>query len=126
MQKDIENRADIQRFVDQFYGQAKVDPVIGYIFMEVADLNWETHMPRIYDFWEMVLLGNIVFDGNPMLKHIQLDRKERLMPEHFTRWIALFCETIDQLFAGKIADLAKTRARSIGGLMQHKLAAVRK
>ena len=126
MLKDIENRADIQLFVDQFYGKAKTDPLIGYIFMEVADLNWESHMPRIYDFWETVLLGNIVFHGNPMLKHIQLDRKERLLPEHFDRWISLFCGTIDQLFSGEKAELAKQRARSIGGLMQYKLEAVRK
>lgn len=126
MPKDIETRADIQQYVDAFYAKAKVDPLIGYIFTEVADLDWESHMPRIYDFWETVLLGNIVFHGNPMLKHIQLDRKEMLKPAHFDRWISLFCETIDQFFSGEKADLAKQRARSIGGLMQYKLEAVRK
>jgi hemoglobin len=36
---DIRNRADCERLVRLFYGRALTDPVIGFIFVDVARLN---------------------------------------------------------------------------------------
>lgn len=75
----------------------------------------------MYDFWEMVLLDKMVYKGNPMLKHISIDKKFRLEEKHFDRWIYLFINTIDQLFVGPKVELAKQRALSMKALMLHKI-----
>jgi len=48
--KDIADINDIQLLVDSFYSIAKVDELIGYIFTDVAKVNWEVHLPIIYIF----------------------------------------------------------------------------
>ena len=55
--RDIESRADCERLVRAFYGRALEDPIIGFIFVDVAKLDLEAHVPRLTSFWETVLLG---------------------------------------------------------------------
>lgn len=50
--KDIENRQDIERLVRAFYAKVQADPVIGYIFNDLAQVNWERHFPVMFDFWK--------------------------------------------------------------------------
>ena len=45
MKKDIENREDIVVLINRFYEKVKKDEVIGYIFNDVAKVNWEKHLP---------------------------------------------------------------------------------
>lgn len=121
MKKDISNRADIQQLVDAFYSKVQNDPVIGYLFNEVARVNWEHHLPRMYDFWETVLFQSGNFKGNPMVVHTQLHEKSPLNKEHFARWQQLFLATVDELFEGETAELARQRAMSIATMMQLKV-----
>ncbi len=118
---DITTRADIEKLIIAFYDKVKADDVIGYIFNEVVDMNWPHHIPVIVDFWETILLDNPVYTKNAMEVHYVLNKKEPLLPEHFKRWVLLFTSTVDELFEGKTAALAKTRAKSIAGVMQHKM-----
>jgi hemoglobin len=113
---DIQSRDDIQRLVDRFYAKVRRDDLIGYIFNDVMAVHWETHIPRIVDFWEAVLFRRTLFDGNPLQKHLRVDRKEPLKLEHFERWLELFHETVDELFAGEMAEAAKFRSRNIAGV----------
>jgi len=119
--KQIETRQDIQILVDTFYLKVRKDPVIQHFFNEVVDINWEAHMPTMYDFWESLLLDNPVYKGNPMTKHITLDGKSRMEPYHFDRWEELFIETLDDLFTGNKVDLARQRVKDIKGLMMYKI-----
>ena len=121
MKSDISSRKDIQLLIDSFYAKVQEDDLIGYIFGEVAQVDWPRHLPVMYDFWEGLLLGNAVYRGNPMAKHIALDKKVKLTPAHFERWKALFYETLDTLYEGKIATEAKKRVESISHLMQAKI-----
>ena len=50
MKGKLENREDIKFLVDVFYEKVKQDPLIGYIFTDLMKVNWERHLPRIYDF----------------------------------------------------------------------------
>jgi hemoglobin len=118
---DITTRADIEKLIIRFYEKVKTDDVIGFIFTEVVKMNWPHHIPLIVDFWETILLDNPVYKSNAMEVHYTLNRKVRLEEKHFNQWVKLFVETIDELYVGKVADLAKTRARSIAGLMQFKM-----
>ncbi len=76
-------------------------------------------MPIMYDFWETTLLGNIKYQGNPMLKHIALNKKEPMNPTHFERWLELWKVTVSENFSGQKADEAIQRATQIGELMKH-------
>jgi hemoglobin len=121
MNPDIKSREDITSFISSFYDKVKQNKEIGFIFNEVVQMNWEEHIPVIVDFWETILLDNPVYKKNAMEVHYELNKKIPLNKIHFETWLSLFNSTLDELFEGKIATLAKTRARSIANLMQHKI-----
>ena len=107
---DIEDRADCERLVRAFYERALVDPIIGWIFTDVAHLDVEAHVPEIASFWETILLGAQTYRGGAFRPHAELHFKVRLRSGHFERWLVLWRETVDELFAGERAELAKSHA----------------
>jgi hemoglobin len=120
--KEIESRADIDRLMNVFYARALVDPVIGYIFTDVAKLDLEHHLPIIGDFWESMLFGTPAYQKhgrNPMLVHKELHLKSQLTREHFERWLEIFTTTTDELFKGENADHIKIRAAAIAERFMH-------
>ncbi len=121
MKKDIGNIEDIKLLVNNFYIKVKRDEIIGYIFNDIAKVNWEAHLPRMYSFWETILLGKTSFKGNPIIKHIALNEKVRLTEKHFSQWLYLWHKTVDELFTGKIAEAAKNKASTIKDIMLAKL-----
>jgi hemoglobin len=120
--RDLQSREDIRLLIDTFYGRVKRDEVIGYIFNDIAKVDWPHHLPVMYDFWEGVLFQKGGFKGNPMTTHQRLNQLAPLTKEHFVRWVALFNTTVDQLFSGLHAETAKQRAQSIATLIQVRLA----
>ena len=44
-----------------------------------------------------------------------------LNKEHFEAWLSLFESTLDEMFLGNIAELAKKRAKSVASLMKFKM-----
>lgn len=121
MKKDIETTQDIERLVDSFYNKVKNDEIIGYIFNDIARVNWDIHLPKMYNFWETILFGRQGFKGNPMEVHFKINKAHPLKEEHFERWKSLFNETIAENFSGPFADLAVQKAESIAGLMLFKM-----
>lgn len=121
MKADITSRADIEKFIVNFYENVKADETIGFIFTDVVQMNWEQHIPVIIDFWETILLDNPVYKNNAMEVHYDLNKKIPLQKEHFKSWLQLFNTAVDDLFEGKIAELAKTRAKSIADVMLFKM-----
>ena len=119
--QDIQSRNDIITLVDRFYEKVLVDDVIGIFFTQVVKLDWDKHMPVMYDFWESTLLDAATYKGNPMLKHIALNQKMPLKKEHFERWLALWEETVQENFLGAKAEEAVNKAQQIAGLMQYKV-----
>lgn len=118
---DITHRQDINQLVSAFYKKAIADDTIGHIFTDIAKLNLEAHLPIICDFWESILLGNPVYRGNPMLKHLELAEQTALTQVHFESWLAMWEQTVRELFAGERAELAVQRAKDIGRLMLFKI-----
>ena len=118
---DITTRPEIDHLVASFYTKAITDQTIGHIFTEVAKINLEAHLPVICNFWESLLLGNPVYRGNPMLKHLELAEKTALTQVHFEVWLAMWEQTVRELFAGDKAELAIQRAKDIGRLMLFKI-----
>lgn len=120
MKTDIRNRKDIEKLVDAFYNKVKTDPIIGYLFTDVAMVNWSTHLPKMYDFWENILFCTANYSGNPMMKHKELHEKSTMTEEHFTHWTTLFTNTVDNFFEGTKAEEIKNRAMNIASLMMFK------
>ncbi|HEX5783058.1 MAG TPA: group III truncated hemoglobin [Solirubrobacteraceae bacterium] len=110
---DIETRADCERLVRAFYGRALEDPIIGFLFTDVAKLDLEAHVPRITSFWETVLLGNQTYGGGAFRPHAALHMKAPLRRAHFDQWVSLWTRTVDELFAGPTAELAKAHAQRV-------------
>ena len=121
MKKHIENTEDIQLLVNSFYEKVKANPDIGYIFTEKMVVDWEHHLPIMYKFWENVLFFTGAYNGNPMTAHEKVHTATHLTTHHFDVWLQLFIKTVDELFEGGKAELAKQRAISIATVMQIKL-----
>jgi hemoglobin len=119
--RDIETREDCERLVRAFYGKALVDPIIGFIFTDVARLDLEAHVPQITSFWETVLLGAQSYSGGAFRPHAELHMKVGLKRGHFDRWLQLWFGTVDELFRGETADLAKVHALRVGSAFHQRL-----
>lgn len=112
--KDISNKEEIHQFVDAFYGKVLKDESLSHFF---KTLNFEKHLPKMVDFWSFVLLNETGYTTNVTEKHLNMPLEKR----HFDRWISLFNETIDELFSGEKAELAKQRANMIGWTILSKI-----
>lgn len=121
MKNDITNRNDLILLVDTFYSKVQLNAKIGFIFTDVAKVDWSHHLPKMYDFWESVLFGKATYKGNPMLTHFALNDKTSLKAEEFNTWKNIFFETVDELYAGEKAETIKQKAQSIADLMHFKL-----
>jgi len=114
IKKDIQTQEDIQRLVQSFYDRVNKDEMLAPVF---AHVNWPAHLPIMYSFWGSMLLGEGTYRGNPLQRHLHLDIHQR----HFSAWLALWHKTIDDLFAGAIAEEAKLRGSAIAEVFQHRM-----
>lgn len=118
---DIKNLKDIELLVNTFYDEVRANKTIGYIFNDIAKVEWEHHLPRMYSFWETILFGKENFKGNPMIKHILLSKQTELNKIHFDTWLEIWHTTIDKIFSGLKAEDAKQKAANIARIMLHKI-----
>jgi hemoglobin len=107
---NLENREQLEKMLDRFYARVRRDPLIGPVFNDVAKVNWEEHLPKIYNFWDTLLFGADNYRGRPFPPHMPL----HLEKEHFERWLQLFFLTVDEEFQGIKAEEIKHRAYRIG------------
>ncbi|WP_375239849.1 group III truncated hemoglobin [Aurantibacter sp.] len=126
MKNDIKNREDIALLVDAFYEKIRKDNVLGPIFNGMI-LDWETHLNHLTTFWESSLFMTKKlehrYSGNPLEAHIKVDKyaKNTIDEHHFGIWLNYWSQTIDDLFAGEVADNAKRRARKMATFIHIKL-----
>jgi len=104
--KDIASLEDIKLLVDSFYGKVREDNMLKDIFDDVIQNRWPEHLEKMYRFWQTVLLEEHTYSGKPFVPHLKLPVER----EHFNRWLELFIETVDELFEGNKAHLAKWQA----------------
>jgi hemoglobin len=117
MKTEINGRAEIELLINAFYERVKTDPVIGHFFGHV---HWDKHLPVMYDFWENALFYTGGYTGNPLKIHQAFHQRHPLSEADFKQWITLFTDTLDSLFEGEKAELARQRAYSISTVMQLK------
>lgn len=112
--KQITEKADVELLVHTFYDRVLKDELLAPLFKR---LNFEVHMPKMIHFWSFVLLDEPGYTTNVTDKHMNMPLKE----EHFKQWLALFHQTVDQLFEGEKAEMAKQRASIVGWTIQQKV-----
>ena len=118
MKYDIVCRTDIELLVNVFYEKVIADKQLNFIFEEMAKVNWATHLPAMYNFWENIILFTGSYDGNPLNLHKHLHHITPLEEAHFITWNRLYISTVDELFEGPNATLAKLRAISISDVIK--------
>jgi hemoglobin len=120
-QRTLDSPEDIRFLVDSFYEKVQIDPLIGPIFTDVAQVDFPKHLPKMYAFWESIILGNNAYDGHPFRPHLIVNQKHTLTIEHFERWLQLFSATITENFSGETAEQVRQRATQIALVWNNKL-----
>lgn len=114
----IKDRADVSLLVRAFYAKIRKDTILGPIFnTNISD--WESHLELLTDFWETQLFLKRKYHGNPVTAHQEVDEKmnHTITSEHFGLWLNLWFETIDELFIGETAWIAKNRAQKMSTML---------
>jgi hemoglobin len=104
--KDITSRADIELLIHSFYERLLRLPDMKAVF---DDIDFPKHIPHIVHFWSFVLLDEEGYTTNVFEKHLRLP----IQSDQFDTWLAIFIATVDELFSGEKAELAKQRATSL-------------
>ena len=118
---DIQTREDLHLLMREFYKKLLSDSKISFIFTQIAKIDLEPHLLDLVDFWEQILFDRGRYQKNVMHIHLDLNQQSKLSEEHFAIWLHYFNTTIDENFAGKIAENMKTRALSIATVMKIKM-----
>ena len=118
---DLDTRETIEAFVDLFYQRILADPQLAPIFLDVAAIDLEVHLPHIKDYWCKLLLGERGYRRHTMNIHRQLHGRQPLRAGDFQRWLALFNATLDTNFAGPRTERARLVAAAIAGNMEASL-----
>jgi hemoglobin len=117
LRNDISSPEDIQLLVDEFYTKIREDQLLGPIFNKVIENRWPEHLQKMYGFWRNILFNEPLYSGSAFQAH-------RMLPiglQHFKQWLFLFNQTVDGLFSGEKADLAKFRAQKIAEVFYYKI-----
>lgn len=114
MKKDIQNRGDVFALVSTFYSKVRKNNKIGHFFNESIQ-DWPAHLEKLTDFWETNLFMVAKFRGNPVRAHKDVDQKynHSVEQKHFGEWLNMWFATIDEMFEGERANIAKNRARNM-------------
>lgn len=101
--------------VDAFYARVRQDPDLGPIFNDAIH-DWPEHLERLSAFWSSVMLTSGRYKGRPVPAHKK--HEDRVAPEHFTRWLALWKATTDELMIPEAAQALQAAAGRIGESLQ--------
>ena len=114
MRKQIENRDDLKLLVNTFYDKIRADQEIGFFFNETIT-DWEEHLEKLTDFWDMNVFGTKKYNGNPILAHNAVDQKfdHQITSNIFGIWLNLWFATLDELFEGENVEILKRRAQKM-------------
>ncbi|WP_080241710.1 group III truncated hemoglobin [Spirosoma rigui] len=119
--RTLDSPEAVRFLVDSFYDKVRVDPLIGPVFTVVAQVDWSKHLPKMYAFWESLILGNNAYDGHPFRPHLIVNQQHTLTIDHFERWLQLFSATLSENFMGDTADQVRQRATQIALVWTNKL-----
>lgn len=101
--------------VDCFYDRVRRDPLIGPIFNDAIG-DWPHHIEKLCQFWSSVMLSSGAYKGNPVAEHLK--HVDRITPDMFERWLALWAETTAELMPPDAAQALQAKAARIAESLQ--------
>jgi hemoglobin len=117
---EISSRVEVSLLVNTFYSKVRKHEALGPIFNRIIT-DWEVHLERLTDFWEMVLLhtgpGAGKFSPVPVHKAVDKQGDYIIEQRHFGNWLELWFSTLDELFVGENATYAKEHARNMAHIL---------
>ena len=118
---DLMDRDDVVVLVNRFYDRIREDGRLGPVFNEVAKVHWESHLPKMVDFWDTVLFRAGTFRGNPLAAHARLVPLTDMGRATFEHWLTLFRATVAELFEGANADHIVRCAEDMANVIYSKI-----
>ncbi|HEY9189340.1 MAG TPA: group III truncated hemoglobin [Sulfurovum sp.] len=123
MQATEITRENIRMLVMSFYAKIIKDETVGPFFIaklgeDMSSEHWQSHLETIVNFWSSLAFGEPKYDGNLFLPHTRLGNLKR---ETFEQWLALFAETLDEVYVEAIAQKFKERSRLIANNFMNNL-----
>ncbi|MDP3227236.1 MAG: group III truncated hemoglobin [Acidovorax sp.] len=100
----------ITQLVHGFYGDVRQDPLLGPVFEQALQGQWDAHLQRLVDFWSTVVLGTRSFKGDVFGKHMAL---EGVTPAHFAAWTSLWQQHTHRIFTPEVAQDLQVAAHGI-------------
>lgn len=121
MKKDIETRTDIELLVSLFYERIIADRQIGYLFQRIVEAKGESHLQTMCDFFENIILFTGKYEGHPMNLHQLCHAPTLLTAADFHHCNELFICSVDALFFGDNASMAKQRTINISEIIKNEI-----
>lgn len=87
---------NIRELVYAFYDRVRDDAMLGPVFDGVLAGRWDEHLPKMCRFWSSLVLGTKTYRGNVQQAH---DPVPGVEPQHFSRWLYLFLDTVQARYA---------------------------
>jgi len=103
------------RLVDAFYARVRADAELGPIFND-AIADWPEHLDKLTAFWSSVMLTSGRYKGQPVPAHLK--HRDRITPQLFDRWLALWQATTDEMMAPDAAAALQAKAARIAESLQ--------
>ena len=88
------NYQTLLSITEEFYAKAKIDILIGYHFRIIED--FETHIPKIADFWNLQLNGSLENRAHLPFHLFQTHKPLMLKQGEIDRWVKLFSDTLNE------------------------------
>lgn len=114
---DIVTKDHVKLMVDTFYEKVNNDDLLSHVFNDHSKVDWDAHLPKMYEFWNTLLFADGNYKGSPFSKHVGLP----VDSAHFKQWIDIFCQNIDDHFVGEMAEQTKLRAKAIAMTFEAKI-----
>lgn len=109
------NEAVLEKLVERFYARVREDTELGPIFND-AIADWPEHLHKLTAFWSSVMLSSGRYKGQPVPAHFK--HRDRITPELFGRWLALWNATTAELMEPAAAAALQAKAARIAQSLQ--------
>ena len=109
------DESSLRELVDAFYARIRADAALGPIFNDAIH-DWPEHLEKLAAFWSSVMLASGRYKGRPVPAHMK--HRDRITPELFDRWLALWAQTTNERMAPEVAHALQAKAARIAESLQ--------
>jgi len=119
--RDLDRPEEIAEMVRRFYQDVAQDDLLGPLFNDVAQVDWNEHLPKLTRFWCRALLGIEGYVGNPFRSHALINDRSPFTLEQFDRWLQLFHDAVELGWVGPHVDQALALAHDVASAHSREL-----